>query len=255
MKNARRRRIARFNPVFAVLIAALLMLLIGCDYEKRKAEKYRASVNPENGKIVEVDGEKFRIVYIGGVRFRFPDTRQFGGGGIYVDKSNEHLPPDPLINTLYMDLYWPDIPPGKAPGTTYKALDKLGGRTNSVDVLVKGTDKPIIIDHTKTVEQRHRLDPAIYDVHDDLNLGLRIYNPKTHPDLAEYAVALTEDATEPWGGQPIVIQTGYIFFSYAPQVRVRIVMTGWLGRINPDWKGIYLGVVETLNKYREDKTS
>lgn len=82
-KSDRLQGLVRFARRKASLwcLIALFTLLIGCDYEKHKAEKYRASVNPENGKIVEVDGEKFRIVYIGGVRFRFPDTPQFGGGG------------------------------------------------------------------------------------------------------------------------------------------------------------------------------
>jgi hypothetical protein len=35
---------------------------------------------------------------------------------------------------------------------------------------------------------------------------------------------------------------------------VRIIMRGWNGGgFNPDWKGVYLGVIETLNKYRENK--
>jgi hypothetical protein len=97
-----------------------------------------------------------------------------------------------------------------------------------------------------------------YIVRDDLKLGLRTFVSKNTPKelinkgYVDYGYSLTNDAVEPWGGQPIVVSREYIYFSYAPQITVRIIMRGWL-HINPNWKGIYLGVVETLNKYQEDK--
>jgi hypothetical protein len=212
----------------------LFTLLTGCNMDN--PEENKPSINPENGKIVEVNGEKFRITYIGGVRFRFPDTNQFGTRSEGVS----------------IHLYWPDIPPSMAPETKpFRWLDGNNYKTNSVEVQVRETREPIEIDTPKTVEDKWRLNSSKYNIYDDLKLGLKIFYPKAHPNLPAYAYSLTNDAIEPWGGQPIVVSGEFITFMYAPQVSVRIIMMGWTGDINPDWKGVYLGVIETLNKYRE----
>jgi hypothetical protein len=224
----------------------LLAILTGCDVEKHKRDNYRASVNPEHGKIVEVNGEQFRIVYIGGVRFRFPDTYQFGWTGPYAT--------DPTTDGVSISFNWPDVPPGKVPGIKFISLDPPIGMSNQVDVIVMGRTEPIEIDKSKTVGLPSFLNPANYIVHDDLTLGLRILSPKEYPGLPSYAYSLTDDALTPLEHQPVTLSSAEtIYFNYAPKIWVRINMTGWIGHINPNWKGIYLGVVETLNKYREDK--
>jgi hypothetical protein len=226
----------------------LFTLLMGCNVDDPE-EKARA-VNSEHGKQVEVNGEKFRIIYIGGVRFRFPDTNQFGWTGPFST--------EPTTDGVDISLYWPDIPPGKAPGTKYlKTLDGNNYGTNQVEVIVRGTVAPIVRDPSQTVEERWRLNSDEYIVRDNLELGLKTFVAKNTPKemiergYAHYAYSITKDALEPWSNQPVVVNGEFITFMYSPQVSVRISMMGWGGYINPDWKGIYLGVVETLNKYRE----
>jgi len=64
--------------LYLCFIAFLLVILMGCNpSEQDKRDKYQETVNPENGKFVEVNGERFQIIYIGGTPFRFPNTRQF----------------------------------------------------------------------------------------------------------------------------------------------------------------------------------
>jgi hypothetical protein len=235
--NVTRRDTMKIYSIW-LLVVLLLMLLMGCDSEKDRRDKYQATVNPENGKIVEVNGEKFRIVYIGGVRFRFPITFGLGWTGVYANK--------PETESVGIGLYWPDIPPGKAPGTERS-------RNNSVSVLVMGKKEPVKIDKSVTIEQKNRLNPADYIVRDDMKLGLRTFSPKEFPNFRSYAYSLTEDAVTPWGHEPVMISSEYIYFIYAPQIEVRIEMWREKEDIDPNWKGIYLGVVETLDKYREDK--
>lgn len=221
----------------------LFTLITGCDLDS--AEKNKPPVNPEHGKRVEINGEKFRIIYIGGVRFRFPDNDTF----YWASPSGD-------IN-IHLD--WPNIPPGKVPET--KPLQWLDGkihRNNQVEVIVRGTIEPITVDTSKTVGLPSFLNPANYIVHDDLKLGLRIYSPKEAPTFPSFAFSLTEDALTPLEHQPVMVSDGgSIYFNYAPKIKVRISMMGWhglgLGTVDPNWKSTYLGVVETLNKYREDK--
>ncbi len=231
------------NACWLVCLVALL-LVMGCKSEdQERQEQHQTSVNPEHGNIVEVNGETFQIAHIGGVRFRFPYTNTF-----VVRPS-----------IAYLHLNWPDIPPGKAQKTKFTAIDGKIGRTNSIEVQITANNEPIVIDKNKSVEERWRLNASDYIVRDDLKLGLKTFVSKTTAKnlidmgVVDYAYSLTDDAIEPWGGQPIVVSGEFISFMYAPEVSVRIVMMGWTGHINPDWKGIYLGVVETLNKYREDK--
>jgi hypothetical protein len=224
-----------------ILVACALM---GCDFEKHKEDAYRASVNPENGKIVEVNGEQFRIVYIGGVRFRFPDTNQYRWAGAYAT--------GPSSDGLDIDLYWPDIPPGKASGTSPITLSEGKiYKTNAVKVTVSGVREGYGLADFKTLEKRFKLNSSQYYVRDDLALGLRTFSSKEHPDFTPYAYSLGTDVLTPIDHEPVLLRGGYIYFNYAPTVDVRIIMMGWDRDINPNWKGIYLGVIETLNKYRE----
>jgi len=217
---------------------------MGCDLDS--SEKNKPPVNPDHGKRVEINGEKFRIIYIGGVRFRFPDNNTFVWSSLSGDGIHIHLD-------------WPNIPPGKVPET--KPLQWLDGkihRNNQVEVQIIGKEEPIQIDTSKTVEQRWNLGPPNYIAHDDLTLELRIYSPKEAPTFPSYAFSLTDDALTPLEHQPVkIMDGGSIYFYYAPKVQVRIFMMGWhglgLGTVDPNWKSTYLGVLETLNKYREDK--
>jgi hypothetical protein len=235
-----------------LLFLPILMLLIGCKSEEQdRREKYRTTVNPENGKLVTVKGEKFRIVYIGGVRFQFPDTpdRQFGWTGQFAAS--------PITDGVDMHFYWPDIPRGKAPGTKYaKRLDGKYEVSNLIIVLVRGrSEEEIMLRDNKTPEQWFNLSATNYIVRDNKELGLRTFTSKKQlkdriaQDWFQYAYTLTEDAIEPWSGKPVEILYGSIHFNYAPKVRVEIRLPG---NIDKNWKDTYLGVVETLNKYRED---
>lgn len=233
-----------------LFLLSILILVMGCKPEEQeRREKYQTTVNPENGKIVEVNGEKFRIVYIGGVRFRFPINNQFGWIGGHAS--------DPTTNGMDIDLYWPDIPPGKAPGTKYaKWLDGKYEVSNLIIVLVRGrSEEEVMLRDNKTPEQWFNLTPTNYIVRDNKELGLRTFTSKKQPkdhitqDWFQYAYTLTEDAIEHWSGKPVEILYGHIHFNYAPKVRVEIRLPGY---IDKNWKDTYLGVVETLNKYRED---
>jgi len=224
-----------YDSRWPMLLGFLLFtLLTGCDLDS--SEKNRPPVNPDHGKRVEINGEKFRIIYIGGVRFRFPDNNTF----VWASQSGD----------IHIHLDWPNIPPGKVPETKYiEWLDGKISRSNQVEVQVIGKEEPIQIDTSKTVEQWWNLGPPNYIVHDDLTLGLKIYSPKEFPTQPAYAFSLT-----PLEHQPVLVLYGDIFFNYVPKVEVRIHMMGWRGGgISPNWKDTYLGVVETLNKYREDK--
>jgi hypothetical protein len=217
----------------------LFTLLTGCDLDS--SEKNKPLVNPDHGKRVEINGEKFRIIYIGGVRFRFPDNDTF----IWASLSGDGI---------HIHLDWPNIPPGKAPETKYiEWLDGKIHRNNQVEVRVIGKEEPFQIDTSKTVEQRWNLTPDKYIAHDDLTLGLKIYSPKEAATFPSYAFPLT-----PLEHYPVLLMSGNsIYFDYSPRIQIKIFMMGWdglgLGTIAPIWKETYLGVVETLNKYREDK--
>jgi hypothetical protein len=233
--------------ILRLLFFSALLLMVGCrdqiSDEKRRIAKYQATLKPENGRIVEVNGEEFRIVYIGGVRFRFPNTNQFHWNGADANS--------PSSDGISIHLLWPDIPPGKSLQTKFVAMEGEIGRTNSIEAQVRGASEPVLIDKSKTIEELWRLNANNYFFHDDPKSGLRIFNAKETPNFPAYLYSLKNDANDPVSGLPVVVSDGqFIHFMFAPQVSVRIIM---MGGIHPDWKGIYLGVIETLNKYREDK--
>jgi hypothetical protein len=238
-----------FTPVWVRSLMCLtgLLLLVSCDNnidEKRRIAKYQATVNSENGRIVEVNGEEFRIVYIGGVRFRFPEY--IGTGHISWTGTSGGPSTGPESDGIYMALFWPDIPPGKSPETKTSFL-------NSVTVQAKGTSEPASFSESEAYKFKvfglpYYVSPDDYIVRDDLKLGLRIFSRKEKPNNTDYVYSLKNDAIDPVSGLPVIVSDNYISFRFAPQVSVRIFM-----KDTTHWKDIYLGVVETLNKYREVK--
>lgn len=234
------------KKVAYLLLFLLIAQLTRCYYAN--VNKYVPINPPDHGQRLEINGEKFRIIYIGGVRFRFPDNDTFIWPSLVGDGINIHLD-------------WPNIPPGRSPGTKYvEWYEGKIRRNNQVELQVIGKEDAIKIDPNQTVEQLWNLSSSKYVVHDDLALGLRVYSPKEAPSFPAYAVSLTDDAFTPLDHQPVMVwDGGSIYFYYAPKVEVRVHMMGWggmgmsMGKIDPNWKSTYLGVLETLNKYREDK--
>jgi hypothetical protein len=234
-----------------LLFLLILQLLVGCDPyqdEKRKVAKYQATVNPENGRIVEINGEEFRIVYIGGVRFRFPEKIPNGHIGWTGISGGPVTGPE--TDGVHISFCWPDIPFGKVPDAKCSGAP---GEGNLIDVIVTGTEMQNETDKSKVFGLPYYVNPDDYIVRDDLKLGLRIFSEKGTPNNPSYAHSLTDDAITPVDNKPVIVTNNYIYFRYAPKIEVRINMMMYGNPINPNWKGIYLGVVETLNKYREDK--
>lgn len=235
------------SPLWVPLLISLVWTVFG-ESEQERIAKYQATLPPDNGKIIEVEGEKFRVVYIGGIRFRFPDNYKFRWFGEFGVSS-------PSGEGVHISFCWPDIPPGKAPSA--KCGDWRRDENvpkNQVEVMLVGVDEPVKIDASKTVEERHRLNNPYYTVRDDPKTGLRIFSLKEIPDVPTDVYSIKNDANESLSGQPVVMSGGYIYFMYASQVQVRINMEGWGGRrINPYWKDIYWSVIAALNNYREDK--
>ena len=65
--------------------------------------------------------------------------------------------------------------------------------------------------------------------------------------------SLNNEILTPFYHEAVVVDGSFIYFMFRKKINVRIIMVGWQYRINPNWKGIYLGVVETLNKYQGSK--
>jgi hypothetical protein len=220
----------------------LLMLLTGCgESAKEKRDKYQATLPSDNGKVVEVNGEKFRIVYIGGVRFRFPDTNQFRSVGGDSASSPTH-------DGIDLDLYRPVKVPGVQ---SYKWFYGNIEKSAPISVQVRGRTEPKVMDRTKNSGLLPYMHPLNYIVHDDIKLGLRIFRPKDFPDMNEYAYPLI-----PLEHELYIIYDDFIEVIYAPKVDVKIDLmhrTREIHSIPSDWKEIYLDTVNILNKYREDK--
>lgn len=219
----------------------LIDMLFGYDaYMRSEKVKFPAKIHPEQNEVYDINGQRYRVIYIGGVRFHFPENYYLAGND-----------PGPTAGVNF-GLYWPDIPPGKVPGIKINALEEQLGKIKSVEVQVRGTEKPIEKTKSKVTGLPYYDNPDDYIIRDDLTLGYRTFIPKSHPRLMMYIYSLNRDAIDPWTGEPVVYNLGYINFSYTSRISVRIIISG-RGIANPDWKGIYLGVVETLNKYRQDK--
>lgn len=208
------------------------------------------SIYPEHGKVLDVNGEKFRIVYLGGQRFRFPMTNEFQWNGGYFegDYSNRRVD---------MYLFWPDIPPGKAPETKHYFYNSAsdGFKINLVHVKIVGEKESI--DPKHIVKQSPVASLSDYIIREDLTRGLRIYFPKQNPDYPAYVYPLSDTLITPLQHEPVRVHgNDLISFNYSPTIEVRVSWEGYKPNKNaPDWKGMYLDVVETLNKYREDQPS
>jgi len=233
----------KLHTGYLLLGFLLWMLLTGCDMEKDRQDKYKASINPENGKIVEVNGEKFRIIYIGGVRFRFPDTDQFRWvGGQYASS--------PLTDGIDMSLYRLEVQPGKVPGTkSYRWFYGDIEKPDPISVQIRGTIEPVEIDSTKEPSLPRHMSPTIYIGHDDVNLGLKVFSHKDSPKIPSYAYPLT-----PLEHPVYIPDISAMYINYAPKVKAEVDLKN-MGNlsIDPNWKEIYFEVVNTLNQYREDK--
>lgn len=226
-----------------------LTLIVGCDDMFGK-DKKKPVIDPEHGIEFERLGQKYRVFIVGGVRFVVPasihttDVNTDGRAG------------------FHLNLVWPNIPPGKAPDTQFKAeqIDAFGNRPiNSVSVQIHEIEFAETGDtYSKNIKRGRYASSLDLIAHDDLRLGLRIF---IHKDATQQqinygfyneAYSIMEDARTPHFREPVVISASLIYFAYTPNIRVRIIMNGWGTKINPDWKGIYLGVVETLNNYQEE---
>jgi hypothetical protein len=232
--------------VFLVLIAAwffifLMDMMFGYDaYMRSEMVKFPAKVHPEQNEVYERNGQRYSEIYIGGIRFNFPYGYTFNKIGSASDPNGG----------VDIKLYWPNIPPGKVADTKFKKLEEKPSSKYLVVVQVRGTVKPIDKSKSKITGLPYNVNPEDYIIRDDLEFGYRTFIPKSPPNLVMYIYQHNGDAEEPWGREPVF---GYMHFSYAPQISVRIIVMGRTENVNPDWKGIYLGVVETLNKYRQDK--
>lgn len=224
-----------------------LTLLAGCDNMFGWGKK-KPVIDPEHGKEIERNWQKFRVYVVGGVRFNVPVSHHVG-----------QVDPDGFD----MSLLWPNIPPGKAPGIkfTESPPDRVGNKTsNQVEVIVRTSHEGArnIDAYAAFEQQRSVWASPDYISRDDAELGLRLFAKKSRPNEAvsepffREGYALNNEVLTPYYRLPVVVQGGYIYFIYAPNIHVRISMLGW-GMINPNWKGIYLGVAETLNNYQESK--
>lgn len=233
-----RRNVCWLCCLFAVLF------LFGCKPdEQENLEKYQATVNPENGRLVTVNGEKFRIVYIGGVRFRFPDTDQFRWVG------GQHTS-SPLTDGIDMSLYRLEVKPATVERKeSYRWFYGDIEKPYPISVQVRGTLEAADIDSRKEPKLPPHMNPAIYIAHDDLNLGLKVFSHKNSPKFPSYAYPLI-----PLEHPVYISSISSMYVNFAPKVKAEVDLKN-MGNlsIDPNWKEIYFEVVNTLNKYREDK--
>ena len=162
-----------------LLVGLLLMLLMGCsESEQAKKEKYLATLPSDHGKTVEVNGKKFSIIYVGGMRFRIPDD----GNSIGDDY-------------FHLSFYWPNIPLGKVPGTNpVKWFDKKPDEARIFIAQVNTRYEPAVVDKTSEPGLEPWDKCSNYIVHDDLTLGLRIFTKKEFPTFPSFAYSLSKDA-------------------------------------------------------------
>lgn len=231
-----------------------LSLLAGCDNMFGK-DKKKLTMDPEHGKEIERNGQKFTVYVVAGERFVVPVFLQSG----YILSG----PADSDgVAGFDLHLLWPDIPPNKAPETKFieSTPDRVGNRTrNQIEVQVHEDTIVRSGDAYQASVQSGSWASPDYIVRDDLALGLRFFIHKNatqaqiEDGLFNVAYSLTEDARTPYYHEPVVVGGDSIAFAYTKNIHIRIIMMGWNRRINPNWKGIYLGVIETLSNYREDK--
>lgn len=219
-----------------------LLLVIGCKPEEQeRREKYQATVNHENGRLVTVKGETFRIIYIGGVRFRFPDTTQYRWiGGAYATQ--------PEADGIDMELFRPEIQKDKVTGEGFtRWLDGDIEKSYAPIAQVRGTTKPVETDALKSppVPSQYQLSEEF--CHDDVPLGLRVCGSKYFPKRPSIAYPLSPLKYK------IYIFENFMRINFRPNVAVRVYMEGSLP-LNPDWKRIYTITINLLDKYFEDNT-
>lgn len=218
-----------------------LTLLVGCDNMFGK-EKKNPMIDPEHGKTIEKNRQKYRVYVVGGVRFVVPDS-PYTTDADTDGRAGFHL-----------NLAWPNIPPGSAPDTkfTQSLPDSVGNRTtNNVDVQVHERSPKLTGDGYQSYSQTALGLPSRYVFKDDLELGLRLFASKDTPNFFNNGYSLNSEVKTPYYKEAIIVEGEFIYFLYKTDIVVRIIMRGW-SKINPDWKGIYLGVVETLNNYQEE---
>ena len=219
-----------------------LLLVMGCKSEdQERQEQYQASVNPENGKTLEVNGEEFRIVYIGGVRFKFPDTRQFRVvGGRHATQ--------PETDGIDMELYRLDVQKDKVTGKeTFRWLDGDIEKPSFVIAQVRGTTEPVETDPLKgpPVPIQYQLSQEF--CHDDLSSGLRLCGSKDFPKHPIIGYSLKPLKYE------MYIYHNFMHINFRANVDVRIDMNDMKLNINPnpDWLRIYTIAINLLDKYSE----
>lgn len=219
-----------------------LTLLAGCDNMFGK-EKKKSIIDPEHDKEFDKNGQKYRIFVVGGTRFLVPDLPNFTPSNIHGSSGFD------------LRLAWPDIPPGKSPNTKIEESlpDSVGNRTtNLVVVQVHDRHASLTGDGYQFYSQTGLGSPSNFVFKDDLNLGLRLFASKDIPNLFNSGYSLNNEITTPYYHEALLIKGNFITFLYTPNIDVRIIMYGWSSKINPDWKDIYLRVVETLNNYQEE---
>ncbi len=213
-----------------------LTLLVGCDNMFGK-QKEKSMIDPEHGKTIERNGQKYRVFLAGGIRFVAPDSHQ-----VIPRESGD----------FDMNMFWPNIPPDKAPDTkfTESLPDSVGNRTtNMVTVVVRTAPGQVA-----SFDSYPAWTSPDLIAHDDLDLGLRVFihknATKSQIENGFYNEAYSLDVRTPYSKEPVILGSGLISFMYTKNIYVRLSMHGWSTKMNPDWEGIYLGVVETLNNYQ-----
>jgi hypothetical protein len=220
-----------------------LLLMMGCKSENQeKREQYQATVNPENGKIVKVNGEEFRIVYIGGVRFRFPNTRQFRSAGFATQ---------PEADGIDMELYRLDVQKDKITGKeTFRWLDGDIEKSHLPIAQVRGTTEPVETDPLKGPPMPSQYQYLKESCHDDVALGLKLCGTKYLEKQPIIVYPLNSLKYK------MYIYQNSMYINFRANVKAIIDMNDMRRNINPnpDWKRIYTITINLLDKYSEDNT-
>lgn len=219
-----------------------MTLLVGCDDMIGK-EKKKSMIDPDHDKQIEKNGQKYRIFVVGGTRFLVPDVPQ------YTPANTDG------VAGFDLNLAWPDIPLGKSPNTKIeKSLPDSDGNQTTNLVVVQVHERPASQTGDGYQSYSHTALglPSRYVFKDDTELRLRMFASKDTPNFFNKGYSLDKEVITPFYHDAVLVDGGFISFLYTPNIHVRIIMYGWQYRINPNWKDVYLGVVETLNNYREE---